>query len=307
MSEFTPTSKFPGSTLVHVAAANEHRGRVVVALHSPLPSRVATDLAIDLARLFSARVDPVYLDEQELAAAAAHAFACEIGLNGRMIGPLDKGRLEAERRTARAAALAAFRHMTSDTDVTIEMRVPSRVDEISLGSVCADEGPWNIVVFADQSHWPSPAGCTELLDGGGATALVMAGRCARRRQGPPLLMISEPDRLPVMLRTARILSELTPEVSARALLLPVPTHAAASDFDIDLEGTLRLAISAMPETSAPRLVRMHASVMDVATELDIVERHRPAFILAHTSDDEAATAHALRLIAAAGCPALLVR
>lgn len=307
MSEFTPTSKFPGSTLVHVAAANEHRGRVVVALHTPLPSRVAADLAVDLARLFSARVDAVYLDDQQLAEATAHTFACEIGLNGRMIGPLDKRRLEAERRSARTAALTAFRNLTCHADVSIDSRAPSRVDRISLGSVCADEGPWNIVVFADQSHWPSPAGCAELLDGGGATALVMAGRRARRRPGPPLLLISEPDRLPVMLRTARILSELTPDVSAPALLLPVPTHAAASDFDIDLEGTLRLAISAMPDASAPKLVRMNASVMDVATELDIVERHRPAFILAHTSDDEAATAHTLRLIATASCPALVVR
>ena len=109
-----------------------------------------------------------------------------------------------------------------------------------------------------------------------------------------------------MLRTARILSELTPPSTMPALLMPVQTFSGSAS-DIDLEGTLRLAISAMPETSAPKLVRMHAAVMDVPTELDIVERQRPAFILAHTTDDESVTAHTLRLIAAAGCPAVVVR
>lgn len=305
MTANLPLAPAPSTALVHVAAASEERGRIVVALRSPLPGRIATGLAIDLARLFSARIEAVYLQQDDIFAAAAHPFACEIGFNGRAQGPLDASRLRTQCLSARTAAFDAVVRETRNADVAIRTRTHISSENGALSQVCADEGPWNIVVMADMSGWPDAADVEALLGGGGATALVLAGRNARRRAGPPLMLVSEPDRLPAMLRTSRILSEVSGDVSGPALMLPLQGLTDSSD-DIDLDGTLRLALAAMPERSAPRVLPSRMLSASATADIPALEMLRPGFILAHTTSGDDTFRRVLRLISIAGCPAIVV-
>ncbi len=296
--------------LIHVAAAGENRGRVVLAARTGTPDLAAIAAAIAVARAFDTSLETLIIECPEVLALTRHGFAREISHGGHIstlsVASLAVGQ-SAERRSAEKAILDALK----------AAEVPNTLTVIRAGSMdaiaeaCRAEGPWNIVCLADtvgarDGDWLSGL----LATVGGTTGVVCVGPRAKPSTGDVVVVVEDVERLTQLLRAAErlaaVLGRSKGNVPAIRLLLAGRSRAHSDD----LEGFVRLAL---PDGR----VRGGASVLiehrrpDHSTHAELAEvlrRLEPGFVItraggiampAGTSSND--------VIAVLSCPLLLVR
>lgn len=194
--------------IVHVAAAGEARGRVVLLCgFSPAANDAALKAAIHVAKAYHSEIEAVFVEDRHVFALADYDFASEIEHAGGTVCSLDAARLQAEYRALHAAE--SRRVFAIAAAAGIEARVQRvRDDEISaLVRCCAASGPWNVVVIAEASASADGGVIGRVLDSvQDATGVVAATRRSRLSHGPIVVAVEDEDRLPVMVRTAERLS-----------------------------------------------------------------------------------------------------
>lgn len=181
----------PSPSLVHVAAASENRGRILLILRSASPKPLTATVAIELAGRFDARVECIFVEESEIFAAAAHGLSCEVGLNGKRQGLLDPRRLETQYQAMACAALRSIANVALNENIPVSTYSQRGDVDSILKRACTESGPWNIIILDAQCALPGDDSRVTLLDGGGATALIAIGPKAIRSTGPTLLLLSE--------------------------------------------------------------------------------------------------------------------
>lgn len=224
--------------IVHVAEASEDRGRVVVHMRSGNPHPIALAAAARLARAFSASIESVFVEDQQLIDLAAHGFLREVSVHGSEPRILS---LDVMARELAGEAVAAERFVAAVAR-TAEVPYRSRVmrDESlrALAVACAECGPWNVIVLADPVGPGDRAAIASMLaDVAAATGVILVGRQARRIDGPVVVAIEDVAHLPPMLRAARRLADESREALVALLM------ASGADAVAENEGLARLVLA----------------------------------------------------------------
>jgi hypothetical protein len=252
-------------TMVHVAAASENRGRVVLRLAEADPNRIAIEAALRVARAYQSSLESVYIEDQQLLDVAAHEDINEISLCGRERRTMSAASFmrqfayaarQAERRIAVMARLA---------DIPYRARTMRDTPLHAMNRACAEAGPWNVIAFADVQKTHARAGLLELMsEVAGVTGFVLVGPAARRTHGPIVVVLEETERLQQTLRTAeRLASEagdpvmillVAPNENAHAVM----DHAARLMLDerIDIEVRTAPTVRGDPAALAELLRRL---------------------------------------------------
>jgi hypothetical protein len=254
---------------------------VVAILRSAKPNVLAINTAMEIAALFDARIEALFVEDPELFAAAAHDFSSQISFNGRSQSPLNAEELSTQCRSMAASAFKPLTTSGAKRGIAITTRRTRDNLDTALARACTETGPWNIVVLCETASGDAQNSSSILSSGGGATALVSCGPRAKHQAGPVLILLSDASRLSGMLRTARRLNRIDGDEETRPVLALVATNDDESET---LEGMVRLALADMEPDSAPRLMTTHRDSIEVLTH-----RICPRFILAHTADETTST------------------
>ncbi len=238
--------------LVHVAAREEQRGRVVLEVSSATPHAIAVAAAVRIARAFGSSLESIFIEDAQLFDLAAYSFTREVSQCGRMtrgLDPADVERLLAhdERLAAHAIAAAA-----AAGDVPYRARVMRDEPLRALSIACAEAGPWNIVALAEPFGTHDAEMLARLMaDVSGATGVLLVGPQSKRTKGPVILAIEDVARLPATLRTADRLIEETGEPIIVLLL------ASRADDLADLEGHARLVLGSRADVQVVAAAPAH--------------------------------------------------
>jgi hypothetical protein len=259
--------------IVHVAAAGENRGRVVLRLGTGGPDRIALEAAFRVARAFEAELESVFIEDQELLDCAAYADQREVSLCGRetrtlspvaMLRQMSHAARGAERQLSAMARIAA---------VPYRARIVRAAPVAAVARTCADAGPWNVVALAEPVGEPDRASVLRLIrDVDAATGVVLVGRRACRTHGPIVAVVEDVDRLSPMLRMAERLASETSEPIRLLLLGETEMEAMA------LEARARLALG---ERSDVTLHVPVAAYREPAAVTEAVRRAAPGFVIGH--------------------------
>jgi hypothetical protein len=229
--------------IVHVAAHSEAKGRVVLRITRTL-SPAALEAAGRIARGYDAEIDAVLIEDENLFAATAYPFARELSPSGRFVRRLDA------RAMSHAYAGLGRRVSGMVTAWSTRHAVPARFRCVRgapprmLAQACAENGPWNVVVFAE----PYAATDGDLIEDvftgiPDTTGLVLVGEKAAPSAGPVVVLVERSEHLSPMLRIAeRVIGDGEQQIA----VLPLPDD---SDAGRRLDGDLRLALAAAAEGS----------------------------------------------------------
>jgi hypothetical protein len=257
--------------VVHVAAADENRGRVLLRLGSAAPNRIAVEAALRVARAYQASLESLYIEDQHLLDIAAHEGACEVSLDGRERRPLSAASFmrqfayaarEAERRIASMARLA---------DIPYHARTLRDTPLHALNRACAESGPWNVITFAEPIQPRDRETLFDLMqDISGVTGFVLVAPSARRAHGPIVMVLEDADRLQQLLRIGE---RLRAETGEPLLLLLASTSDAAT---VAMEHDVRLALADRADVSVRSAARAHG---DAGALADILARIEAGFVI----------------------------
>ena len=227
--------------MVHVAAAHENRGRVVLAAISGQPHPVAVDAAFMLARAFDASVECQLIACPEVAALTAHPFAREVTYAGR-IAPLAAIAVADHQTAEIARARRVISTAAENANVRLTTSVASDSLADALARACALQGPWNIVALAEPIAPADATRLPHLLDRiDGATGIVCVGPDAIAScSGPVAILVKDSDALPQMLRAAERLALAQRDTASGGIMLLLA--GATSDDTAQLEAHVRLML-----------------------------------------------------------------
>lgn len=258
--------------IVHVAAASEDRGRVVLQLRTGSPNRIAMVAAARIARAFGASIEGVFVEDQQLIDMAAHGFIREItrwGSEPRTLSPLAMARdLAAEARSAHERIIAA----AAAAEVPLRLRVMRDEPVRAMAVACAECGPWNVIVVSEPFGAKEGPKIAELLDAiSASTGVVIVGPKATTHSGRILVAVEDIDRLSQMVRAAERM--LLDEADRMTVVL-----FGSDTRDVDeLESQARLALAGMADVLfATAVVPEHG----YAAAADILHRHGPGLVIA---------------------------
>lgn len=296
------TSRERISEFVHVAAAGENRGRVVLRVRSGRPHPIAVDIALRIAHAYQARLESLFVEEPQLVDSAGHTFVNEISISGKNVRSLEVCDVEAildyEARQARqfieARAAAA--------SVPFQLRVIRDEALRALSVACAESGPWNIIVLADPLSASDQQVLAHMLgEIADATAVVAVGPRASRSNGPVLVVVESADRLEAMLRLAdRLAGEGDERVEIK--VLPV---AEASDVGHEIEGQVRLALG---DDHGVAIAMALSTLGAPEVAIEAVRRATPGLVVAQVGGSIVGADSDMRMLAQAlECPIILVR
>jgi hypothetical protein len=285
--------------IAHVAAAGEGRGRVVLWLGSSTQtSPSAIEAAMLVARAYESEVESLFVEDRQLFDLAEFPFAR--ALDGAGWRALPRENLEREMHFLGAALQRQVADAARRAAIPFSARVV-RDDPLSaVASVCAENGPWNMVAIAE----PFGAGdekrlaqvFASVLD---TTGVVIAGPLAQRTQGPVVAAVEQFERLGPMLKAAERLAGVTGGDVKLMLIGSRPDELAW------LEGEVRLL---QGDSSGPEIETVLAASADVVPVAEAVRRHKGAFLLAQYGGQVVSAETSLRPLASAlECPLLLVR
>jgi nucleotide-binding universal stress UspA family protein len=288
--------------IAHVAAAEERSGRVMLWLGGSGASRIAIDAALQLAQVFQAEVESLYVEDRQLFDLADFPFARTIGTSGDGWRPLPQGALEREMRFAAAALHRQVGEAAALVSVPCHSRVVRDEPLRAVARACAENGPWNLVVVGE----PLAAGDGERLaqvfeQVRDTTGAVITGPLACRTRGPVVAVVEEFERLGPMLKTAQLLATAT-----------------GGDVKLTLAGDRRDELAWMEGEARLLLAGEQGEIADLETVLAanddpaplaaVLQRHKPGFALAQYGGRLIGPGTNLRpLTAALECPLLLVR
>jgi hypothetical protein len=301
----------PRPQLIHLAAEDEARGRVVLAAREGSPAPIAIAAATTLARAFSSWIDAKIVTCTESLRLAEHHFAREISHAG-LIKPLCVTRLKGgqsaiklgtQKAIERALQVAGVRHTVSFAQDGFEQ---------ALIDACQEQGPWNIVVLANAIRPSEGPWLTRLLnDIAGTTGIVAVGPAITADAGDVVILVDDVDRLPQIVRAAvrlAVASKLpTDPVPRRVRLLLVAGLTAET---AELEGLVRLVL--------PDLVAGFACPVDIietnqnhgtpAEIAEVTRRLKTGFVIARVGGHIWPKAgHASELLSVLRSPLLLVK
>ncbi len=276
--ELPPRSKHPA--LIHVAASDEGRGRIIVALTERVPDERAATAAADLANAYGAAVECIFVEDAEVFRAAAHGFVRQVYHSGRIAARLDENALDADILSLSRGALRAFeRHLTACGCACKTRTV--RDDLVhALSLACAENGPWNLVVFGNAATPNDLHRSAQLLTSiAGLTGVLTMPQNEKATTGPIAIILDRDESLPQMLRTADRLRNTRPDLTIPIAVILVGPDADGFD---DREGRLRLAIATLTvkDNTPVTMERVEASA-DAMQELrHVVDQHAPSLIIA---------------------------
>jgi hypothetical protein len=278
-------------TVVHVAAADENRGRVVLLLGAAEPNRIAVEASLRVARAYQASLESLSIEHQHLLDVATHEGAREISLCGRERRPLSVATFMRQFAYAARTAERRIAGMARLADIPYRARTLRDTPLHALNRACAESGPWNVVAFADPLQARDHATLSDLMqDTAEVTGFVLVAPQARRTHGPIVIVLEDADRLQQLLRIGERLRADADE--PLLLLLVADTEAAADAMDqtvrIALEDrsdvTVRMAANAHgdPNALAEVLRRLAGGFVIGQAGRGLLPRHAPWLALAQT-------------------------
>lgn len=289
--------------IAHVAAAGERSGRVMLWLGGAAVSRVAIEAALQLAQIFQAEVESLFVEDKQLFDLAEFPFARAIGASGGGWQPLPQEALEREMRFAAAALHRQVAEAAEAASIPCHARVVRDEPMRAVARACAENGPWNLVVVGDALTAGDEARLADLFERvRDTTGAVITGPLARRTRGPVVAVVEEFDRLGPMLKTAQKLAAVTGGEVKLTL---------AGDRRDELawmEGEARLLCASGEEGEIAEFETVLAANDDPAPLAAVLQRDKPGFALAQFGGRLVAPGASLRpLSAVLECPLLLVR
>jgi hypothetical protein len=195
--------------IMHVAEAGEQRGRVVLHLKSGQPNAVALAAAFRIAQAFRSELESLFVEDSELLELAGFPFAREISLSGRRSRSLSRDEMARELRLMSVAISRQVERRARAADVPMRRRIVCDDPVAALASACAENGPWNVVAFADPFVPGDAHALRHFFDSVTATTgVVVVGPQAKRSEGPVVAVIEDMGHLEPMVRSAtRLLRE----------------------------------------------------------------------------------------------------
>lgn len=263
--------------MMHVAAAGEQRGRVVLHLCSAHPNRVAIAAAMRVAKAFESEVESLFVEDQGLYACASYPFAAEVSLCGRRRQPLSTDAIERQLRHMAAALGREIDALARSVEVPLRQTIVRDEPVAALARACAERGPWNVVALGDTLAPGSGTAIRRLFEAvAGTTGVIAAGPAARSASGPIVVVVEDIADLEPMLRAAERLAP--PPVDGEA---PASSHARHG------EGVVTLLLVAESDDKA--------GWMDAQVRLALGEHGNVAIVRAVVrAGGEAALAEVLR-------------
>ncbi len=317
----------------HVAEAGEGRGRVILRFSAWSPSDAAIEAALLVARAFQSEIEVLLVEDAQRANFAGFPFAVEFSLRDGRPRRVTPRTVQAEMRGGFTLLRKRLAYIADDGDVRIYEHVV-RDDPIqALVSACARRGPWNMVVLGETFHTAAAATLDEIFESvSDATGVVIAGPIARSRSsvkpklpqrqpssapdsryasqrtqqksavpspGPVVMALEDTERLPAMLRVARMMAK-TLETTALVLLV------AATHEEIDsMEAQVRLALAGSTDVE---LARSSLCYGDAGATVEAIRRINASFLLVQYGGIAASDGRQIRrLVDTIECPVLLVR
>jgi hypothetical protein len=287
--------------IAHVAAAGEGRGRVVLWLgSSSQASSSAIEAAMLLARAYDSEVESVFVEDRQVFDLADFPFARFLDQDGEGWRALPRENLEREMQFVGKALQRQVADAARRAAIPFSARV-MRDDPLgALASVCAENGPWNMVAIAE----PFGAGDEKRLAQVFAsvidtTGVVIAGPLARRTKGPVVAAVEHFERVGPMLKAAERLATVTGGDVKLMLIGSRPDEIGW------LEGEVRLLLG---DSHGVAIETVLAAAGDVVPVAEAVRRHKGGFLLAQYGGQVVSAQTSLRpLSSALECPLLLVR
>jgi hypothetical protein len=214
--------------IVHVAAAGEGRGRVVLQLGNGEPSTLALEAAVRVAQAFGSEIESLFVESQQLFQLASYPFAREISLTGRSVRSITSADIEQDMRAVSQAVQRKLDALARAAEVPLRIRT-MRADPLeALGRACAEVGPWNVVALGQPVGAESANALAAILDAvADVTGIVLVGPKCRRTRGPVVLAIEDEQHLPAMLSAAERLAPVCAldEAAGETVILLVGSDA----------------------------------------------------------------------------------
>jgi nucleotide-binding universal stress UspA family protein len=286
----------------HVATVEEARGRVVLRLGCGTSAvDAAFEAAVRIAKAFDSEIEGLFVEDRQLIELTAYPFAKEISLTGRVSRTLSSQDLDREFR----AAFLAIRRRLESVAKRSETRMWARSvrdDPINaLARVCAEAGPWNVIVMGEAFGPRDGRVLGEILGAvRDATGLCTVGPRTRRTSGPIVVAVEDPERMLGMMRTAeRLAGNGARRGDIIALLVgdnPERLHW--------LEGQARLLLS---QGHSAEIVIARAAYGEPASVAEAIRRTRAGFVIAQYGGLAVPTDDLRPLAVALESPLFLVR
>ncbi len=195
--------------IVHVAAAGESRGRVVLQLGAGEPSLVALEAAVRVAQAFNSEIESLFVESQQLLQMASYPFAREISLTGRSSRSICSADIERDLRLVSQAIHRKLDALAKAAEVPLRQSIVRSEPMEAMARACAECGPWNVLALGHPFGPGSPQSLSSILETvSDVTGIVIVGPKARRTDGPVILAIEDAERLPGMLAAAERLAPL---------------------------------------------------------------------------------------------------
>jgi hypothetical protein len=288
--------------IVHVAAAGEARGRVVLQLGTGEPSPLALEAAVRLAQAFNAEVESLFVVDQQLLQLASYPFAREISLTGRQRRPITTTDIERDLRFVSQAAQRRLQEIAAAVEVRVETRTVRAEPQAALVEACAACGPWNVVALGHAvTSAPGPAVSDLLQTISDATGIVLVGPKSRRARGPVVAVIEDEHRMSGLLAAAERLAAACadPEGPGEIVLLVTSDDPLRLEW---LEGHARL-LGAGRDTVRVEILDTRLGAIPLLSE--VLRRCASGFVIAAMGGVAIPDETDLRLLAATvECPLL---
>ena len=286
--------------IAHVAQAGEDKGRVVVRLGAFAPSSpAAITAAVHVAKAFQSEIEGLFIEDPELAAAAALGSIREIACAGAARRTLSPAGIARDTGFFALAVQRQLAQAVSNAGITLSAQNVRDELVAALQAACSERGPWNIIVFAEPL---TPGRASDGLTAAfekvwGTTGYVAAAPNAAWRKGPIVVAVEDTDRLAGMVRAAERLAAVAGD---EVWLMPVGEDDIALDW---LESEIRLTLGETPVLKImPR--PEHAGCQQVS--LATLTRCTPRMVVARYGGVMLPAKKLALALADAGCPCFLV-
>jgi hypothetical protein len=299
---------------VHVARADEGKGRVILRLSAWKPNEYAIEAAMLVANAFHSEVEVLFVEDSQRVDFAGFPFAREISMRGGKPRTVSARAIRAEFQGAFAVARRQIAELAFAADVPIYEHTVRDEPVQALASACARRGPWNMIAIAETFGTPAPFSLDEVFDNvTDATGVIITGPAARGRNragsstglrhrkssGPVVLAVEDVEHLQSMLRAGRFIAgALETEV---VMLLVAGTDEEYARMDAEI----RLVLADQDQV---RFAHVGVTYDDQAAIAEAIRRLDSGFLIAQYGGVAAPRTRSLRpLLGALPCPVLLVR
>jgi hypothetical protein len=299
---------------VHVARADEGKGRVILRLSAWKPNELAIEAAMTVASAFHSEVEVLFVEDSQRVDFAGFPFARETSLRGGAPRAVSARAVRAEFQGAFAVARRRIAEMACEADVPIYEHTVRDEPVQALASACARRGPWNMIAIAETFGAPAPFSIDEVFDNvTDATGVIIAGPAARGRNrtnhshglrqrkgaGPVVLAVEDVEHLQSMLRAGRFIGGA---LDAEVVMLLV---AGTDEEYARMDSEVRLVLA---DQDHVRFAHAGVTYDDQAAVAEAIRRLDSGFLIAQYGGVTAPRANKLRpLMCALPCPVLLVR